>query len=332
MVTGAGGEMGTLLAPALVKRGFDVVTLDLVPASPEIARITRESIVASVLDREAIDGLMERHRLSVVFHLAAVLSAKAEKEPGLAHEVNVDGTFALFRTCLRYGKEWGTTIRFLFPSSIAIYGLPDAKTKDRHGAVCESDWNVPTGMYGCNKLYGEMIGAFLTHRKVDGSVSPLDFRSIRFPGLISADTLPTSGTTDYAPAMIHAAAAGEPYTCFVREDTRLPFMTMPDAITAMLRLIDADRGSLTTRAYNIRGFSASAGEIRDAVQEIYPGFAVTFAPDPVKQALADSWPADVDDSKARADWGLAPEHGLAEALQDYLLPALRKRHAGAGED
>jgi threonine 3-dehydrogenase len=327
LVTGAGGEMGTLLVPALRDRGFDVVTVDLVALPEPLRALSVESVEASVLDHDTMDDLICRHRPSHVYHLAAVLSAKAELDPSLAHHVNVDGTFELFRICLERGSEWEQPIRFMFPSSIAVYGLPDAETKARYGAVAEWQWNVPTGMYGCNKLYGELIGTFRCKKQYDGHASPLDFRSIRFPGLISADTLPTSGTTDYAPAMIHAAVRGEPYACFVREDTALPFMTMPDAVEALLKLAEADAESLSTRIYNIKGFSATAGEIRDAVLRHYPAAEITFEPVPLKQALADTWPADVDDHKARRDWGLTPKHDLAGALADYLLPALKKRYA-----
>jgi nucleoside-diphosphate-sugar epimerase len=128
--------------------------------------------------------------------------------------------------------------------------------------------------------------------------------------------------------MIHAAAAGRPYRCWVREDSRLPFMTMPDAVEALLRLAEADAAALTTRVYNIRGFSCTAGEIRDEVRRHFPAVQVEFDPLADKQAIVDSWPADIDDSRARRDWGLAPRHGLAEALADYLVPALVRRERG----
>jgi nucleoside-diphosphate-sugar epimerase len=124
--------------------------------------------------------------------------------------------------------------------------------------------------------------------------------------------------------MIHAAAKGEAYSCFVREDSRLPFMTMPDAVAALLQLAEVDAARLTTRVYNIRGFSCSAGEIRDEVLRFFPQAKVVFEPRAERQAIVDSWPADVDDGRARRDWGLAPRHGLAEAFGDYLVPALQR--------
>jgi len=274
-----------------------------------------------------MQGLFERHRFTHVFHLAAVLSTTAEKDPELAHRVNVEGTFGLFRLCLEQGRVTGETPRMLFPSSIAVYGLPDVRTKDAHGPVRESEWLEPAGMYGCNKLYGEHVGNYLARRRDGAGRPPLDFRSIRFPGLVSAETLPTGGTTDYAPEMIHAAARGVPYACFVRADSRLPFMTMPDAVEALLLLGEAEASRLSRRVYNIRAWSVTAGEIRDEVLRHFPDARITFEPGPTRQAIVDSWPADLDDSAARADWGFAPRHGFPEAVARYLVPALRAQYA-----
>jgi len=333
LVTGSAGEMGHRLIPELYERGFGIVSVDLRAPSPQLSGHCRESVDASILDDRAMHGLFAKYRFTHVFHLAAILSSKAEQDPGLAHRVNVEGTFALFRLCLQLAEETGVSPRLMFPSSIAVYGLPDARTKRRQGPVKESEWLVPSGMYGCNKLYCELIGNYLSSRRLDGGAPPLDFRSIRFPGLISADTLPSGGTTDYAPEMIHAAAQGKSYACFVSEETRLPFMTMPDSVDALLRLAEADVDRLSTRVYNIKAFSVSAGELREEVRRHFPGAEITFGPVASKQAIVDSWPEDVDDELARRDWGLAPRHGFAEALGDYLVPALRGRYAhGAPAD
>jgi threonine 3-dehydrogenase len=328
LVTGAAGEMGHLLIPALRQRGFEVVTVDLQSLSTELARSCRECVDASILDDRAMHKLFAKYRFSHVFHLAAILSTKAEKDPGLAHRVNVEGTFGLFRLCLQQAEENGAAPRLMFPSSIAVYGLPDASIKTAQGSVRESEWLVPSGMYGCNKLYCELIGNYLSRDHGSGDAPVLDFRAIRFPGLISAETLPTGGTTDYAPEMIHAAAQAKPYDCFVREDTRLPFMTMPDAVEALLQLADAEPAALSTRVYNIKAFSVSAGEIRQAVLREFPEASIRFEPSETRQAIVDSWPEDIDDALARRDWGLDPRHGFAEALNEYLLPALRERYAG----
>jgi nucleoside-diphosphate-sugar epimerase len=155
----------------------------------------------------------------------------------------------------------------------------------------------------------------------------VDFRAVRLPGLISAFTLPSGGTSDYAPEMIHAAAQGRAYACFVREDTRIPFMAMPDAIQALLTLMDVPVESLTTLVYNARGFNPSAGELADLVRRAFPGERITFAPDPRRQAIVDSWPEDVDDARARRDWGFRAAYDLERTFEEYLVPNIRGRYA-----
>ena len=327
LVTGAGGEMGHALLPALHGRGLRLVAVDLVALPPRLGSLCLETAEASILDSPQMQDLVERHRPAWIFHLAAVLSAKAERDPRLAHQVNVEGTLELFRSCEQEAREAGRSVRLVFPSSIAVYGLPDAEAKRRAGAVKEDEWVEPRGMYGCNKRYAELVGSYLTRRAEQAGEPGLDFRCIRFPGLISADTLPSGGTSDYASEMVHHAAQGLPYRCFVREDSRLPFMTMPDAVEALLRLAEAPARELSTRVYNIRAFSPSAGEIRDAALEHFPEATIHFEPVEARQALVDSWPADVDDSRARRDWGFAPQHDFRAALDEYLIPALRRRYA-----
>jgi nucleoside-diphosphate-sugar epimerase len=317
--------MGHGLLPALEARGHPVVAVDLAPLPAELAGSCLEAVRASILDTETMRSLLRRHRPAWVFHLAAVLSSRAERDAALAHAVNVQGTVDLMGLCLEELGGGGDAVRFLFPSSIAVYGMPDLATKESEGAVGESEWTVPQRLYGCHKLYCELLGSYWARRALAGGPG-LDFRAIRFPGLISAETVPSGGTSDYAPEMLHAAAQGRPYACFVRPDTRLPFMTMADAVDAFLKLGDAAPAELSRRVYNIRAFSASAAEFRDRVLETFPGAGIRFEPDAARQAIVDSWPADVDDARARHDWGLAPRHGLVEALRDYLVPALRARY------
>ena len=331
LVTGARGEMGHLLIPALKQRGYDVVAIDLVALSPELRQQCVESVEGSILDAEVMRGLMQRRSPVEVYHLAAVLSAKAELDPDLAHLVNVDGTYQLMRLCREVGERTGKPVRLLFPSSIAVYGVPPMTPEQRRQPITESEWTRPLGMYGCNKLYCEMVGSYLSGRESDQQRPWLDFRTIRFPGLISAETLPSGGTTDFAPEMLHAAAQSRPYDSFVGAETRLPFMTMPDAIEALVSLGQAETERLTTRVYNIQGFSATAGEIRAEVLEHFPDARIGFAPVAARQQLVDSWPGAIDDSLARRDWGLLPRHDLASAVRDYLLPALRRRYAPAGK-
>jgi threonine 3-dehydrogenase len=327
LVTGAGGEMGRLLVPALVRRGVDVVALDLAALPPELEAQCAASARMNILDTAGVQQLMRSHQPGLVFHLAAMLSGHAERDPELAHRVNVDATLSLYALC----RQATEPVRFLFPSSIAVYGLPDAATKTEQGPIKEWMWNTPTGIYGCNKVYCELVGNYLSRRSSDEVGDGFDFRAIRFPGLISAETLPSGGTTDFAPEMIHAAAKSEAYSCFVTEESRLPFMTMPDAIEALLTLAESDASKLSRRVYNIKGFSCSAGEILEQVRRHFPDAEVSFASVQAKQRIVDSWPADVDDSRARRDWGLTHRHGLAEAFDDYLIPALRQRYSGADQ-
>jgi threonine 3-dehydrogenase len=327
LVTGASGELGHLLIPALRKQGYELVAVDLQPLPPEIAAHCRASVAGSIVDHDVMAGLFRDHAPDAVFHLAALLSSKAERYPDLAQDVNVSATMNLFRLCRERAREAGHDVRFHFPSSIAVYGLPDAAAKTAAGAVKEEDWNRPAGIYGCNKLYCEMIGSYFAARARKDGTPGLDFRAIRFPGLISADTLPSGGTSDYAPEMIHAAAQGKPYACFVAAETRMPFMTMPDAVEAILRLDAAPADRLTTRVYNIGAFAPSAEEIRAATLAHFPDARIEFEPVAWRQAIVDTWPSAVDDSRARRDWGHAPRHRLAEAMSDYLVPALVKRYA-----
>jgi nucleoside-diphosphate-sugar epimerase len=184
-------------------------------------------------------------------------------------------------------------------------------------------------MYGCNKLYCEHLGRYYAkHYKqlAAQGASCVDFRCVRFPGLISAMTMPSGGTSDYASEMIHAAARGVPYACFVRPDTRIPFMAMPDAIEAFLRMAAVPRERLTRTAYNLQAFNPTAEEIRDVVLAAFPDAAISWGIDLKRQAIVDSWPASVDDSAARADWGFAPMYDFRRAFDEYLIPTIRERY------
>ncbi|HSF05983.1 MAG TPA: NAD-dependent epimerase/dehydratase family protein [Methylomirabilota bacterium] len=332
LVTGASGEMGHGLIHRLAELGtFDVLALDVQPLDPELARCCAASRIGDVLDRHFLDRLASEFEISVIFHLAALLSTRAEFVPETAHEVNVQGTLNLLRLAVDEARSLGRAIRFLFPSSIAVYGLPDLPAKRTAGRVVEDRWLTPMTMYGCNKLYCEHLGRYYArhYRQLapHGQPSGVDFRAIRFPGLISAFTVPSGGTSDYAPEMLHAASRGRPYACFVREDTRIPFMVMPDAIRALLALLEAPAESLTTLVYNVSAFSPSAGELAGLVRQAFPAEEITFAPDTRRQAIVDSWPADVDDGRARRDWRWEPAYDLERAFSEYLLPNVRRRYA-----
>ncbi|HEU5321661.1 MAG TPA: NAD-dependent epimerase/dehydratase family protein, partial [Methylomirabilota bacterium] len=332
LVTGASGEMGHSLIHRLAGAGgVDVLALDVRPLAPEVADRCAASRVGDVLDRALLERLTSEFEISAVFHLAALLSTRSEFVPETAHEVNVQGTLNLLRLALDEARSLGQPVTFLFPSSIAVYGLPDLPTKRAAGRVAEREWTAPITMYGCNKLYCEHLGRYFArhYRQLARQREPsgVDFRAIRFPGLISAFTLPSGGTSDYAPEMIHAAARDRPYACFVRADTRIPLMAMPDAIEALLALEQAPAGGLTDLAYNVSGFSPSAGELAEMVRGAFPGAQITFAPDARRQAIVDSWPQDVDDTRARRDWGFHPAYDLDRTFNAYLLPNITHRYA-----
>src|SRR5882762_7504726 len=331
LVTGASGEIGHGLINQLARTGRSIVTVDIAPLEPALAKQVRREFTGSITDKWILERVLAEFEVDLVFHLAALLSTRSEFTPLTAHEVNVEGTLRLLEFAQHEGESHGRPVVFLYPSSIAAYGLPDLDTKMRAGRVLEDEWNVPTTMYGCNKLYCEHLGRYYARYykqlAVDTPPGRVDFRCVRFPGLISAITVPAGGTSDFAPYMIHAAARGEPYACFVRPDTVIPFMTMPDAISALLALAEAPRQRLTRTAYNIAAFSRSAAEIRDVVLREFPQAAITYAVDEKRQAILDTWPADVDDSAARRDWGFSPAHDFSSAFSAYLIPAVRRRYA-----
>jgi len=331
LITGAGGEIGHGLITRLATDGSrPIATLDLKPLEPELARLVARQFTGSILDVSILERILSEFEIDTIFHLAALLSTRAEFTPVTAHQVNVAGTLNLLEFAQSERQSHGRPVNFIYPSSIAAYGLPDLVTKTRAGRVKEDDFNQPTTMYGCNKLYAEHLGRYYSrHYKQLSSETAggrVDFRCVRFPGLISALTMPSGGTSDYAPEMIHGAAQGNPYACFVREDTRIPFMAMPDGVEALLVLAAAPPAALTRQVYNVGAFHPSAGEIRNLVLEAFPGTRITFEPDLKRQGIVDTWPADVDDSAARADWGFAPRYDLERAFSAYLIPEIRKQY------
>jgi nucleoside-diphosphate-sugar epimerase len=331
LVTGAGGEVGHGLIHRLADAGvYDVLALDVRAVDDEVARRCVATRIGDILDRHLLDRLRSEFEISIVFHLAALLSTRAEFVPETAHEVNVQGTLNLLRLAVDETRSQGQPTRFVFPSSVAVYGLPDLDAKRAAGKVGESVWLTPITMYGCNKLYCEHLGRYYArhYRQLAvGTQSRVDFRALRFPGLISAFTVPSGGTSDYAPEMIHAAAQGRPYACFVREDTRIPLMAMPDAISALLALLEAPPEALTSPVYNVGAFSPSAGELADLVRRAFPAARITFAPDRRRQAIADSWPEDIDDAPARREWGFRPAYDLTRTFEEYLVPNITRRYA-----
>jgi threonine 3-dehydrogenase len=333
LITGANGEMGHGLIEALADSGSTmIIGIDVRPVDESLRPRCTETITGDILDQRLMERLQSEYEIRTIFHLAALLSTRAEFTPELAHKVNVEGTMYLLKLAVEQSRWHGSPVRFLFPSSIAVYGLPSVAAKRSAGKVTEKDWTMPITMYGCNKLYCEHLGRYYAHHyrqlAADSETrGGVDFRCIRFPGLISAVTVPSGGTSDYVPEMLHAAAQKKRYECFVREDVRIPFMAMPDAIGALLRLEAAPPSQLTQSVYNITSFSPSAGEIRAIALRAFAGAEITFRPDDKRQTIVDTWPEDVDDSAARRDWGFSPAFDQQRAFDSYLIPGIRKWYA-----
>lgn len=321
LITGATGEIGHGLIRYLASQSNTpaIIALDLKPLDAELLPLVKESIIGDILDTEMLDELQARYTIDTIYHLAALLSTTSEKYPELAHQVNVQGTVNL----LQMANKEDHTVKFIYPSSIAVYGLPDIATKQAHRAVNEDSFLNPTTMYGVNKLYCEHLGRYYTnhYQQLDTTAhDTIDFRCVRFPGIISAFTIPSGGTSDYAPEMIHAAVQGQDYDCFVREDTTIPFMMMPDAIQALIQIAEAPRTRLTRRTYNVASFSLSALEFANILQEIFPQMTITFQPHHGRQSIVDTWPHGLDDSRAQADWDWKPHYDVNRAFHEYLLP------------
>jgi nucleoside-diphosphate-sugar epimerase len=331
LITGASGEIGHgLIARLSVDGGRRIVTVDLNPIEAAMSRLVQREFTGSVLDTSLLERILAEYEIDLIFHLAALLSTRSEFAPVTAHHVNVEGTLNVLEFAQKQGESHGRPVVFVYPSSIAVYGLPDRPTQARAGKVREDEFAFPVTMYGCNKLYCEQLGRYYARHYKQLAAEPLsgkvDFRAVRFPGLISAVTVPSGGTSDYAPEMIHAAARGEQYACFVRPDTRIPFMAMPDAVHALMALASAPRERLTRTAYNVSAFNPSAEEIRAVVLDAFPDARVCWNVDGKRQGIVDSWPTDVDDSAARRDWGFHPQYDFDQAFSEYLIPTIRQRY------
>jgi len=333
LITGANGEIGHGLINHLGKQGGQsIVTIDVQQLDEELEPFSLNAIQGDILDIDLLEGLVAEYDIKTIFHLASILSTKAEYNPEVAHKVNVDGTLNLLKIAADQSRCQERQVKFIYPSSIAVYGLPDLKTKEIAGKVKESDWCNPITMYGCNKLYCENLGHYYAqfYRQLSSETNrySIDFRSIRFPGLISAQTIPTGGTSDYGPEMLHQAAQDKPYSCFVRPDTRLPFMVMPDAIKALLQLEAASPSELNQFVYNVTSFSPRAEDFYRIVKNAFPKAQITFEPDKNRQCIVDTWPADVDDTAARKDWRWEPGYDQTRAFEEYLVPAVKMFYKG----
>ncbi|MBT3314737.1 MAG: NAD-dependent epimerase/dehydratase family protein [Anaerolineae bacterium] len=329
LITGAAGEVGQALVERIAEENnTHVISMDIKPLPPELDKKVQH-IVGDILDEALFARLVSEFDITHIYHLAALLSTRAEYSPMLAHNVNVGGTMRLLQLAAEQSSWKREPVIFIFPSSVAAFGMDTLKNKAAHPRPEEWEWNKPITMYGCNKLYGETLGIYYSNhyqQLAENEPTMLDFRCVRYPGLISAFTVPSGGTSDYGPEMLHAAAQGKPYESFVREDAAISFMAMPDAVTSVIQLANAPRENLSRQIYNITAFSLSAEEFAGYVKKHFPDAEITYAPDVNRQRIIDSWPIDMNDDAARRDWGWKPEFDAEKAFSEYLVPNIRKRY------
>jgi threonine 3-dehydrogenase len=329
LITGANGEMGHGLIHGLSKSSkTDILALDLEPLSKSIKDHVLGGIQGDILDIKLLEMLNTEYEIKEIYHLAALLSTRAEFSPLIAHDVNVNGTLNLLNLAMDQAQSQGEKVKFFFPSSIAVYGISSTEEKAKAGAIMETEYLSPQTMYGCNKLYCEQLGTYFSnhYQQLSATYSPglLDFRAIRFPGLISAITMPTGGTSDFIPEMLHNAVQGFTYSSFVNSHTGIPFMTMPDGIKAILELMSAPQEKLSRNVYHITAFAPTAGEFKSKVESYFQDAKIGYEINEKRQHIVDSWPADVNDSMARNDWNWCPEHDLETALETYLIQGVKE--------
>jgi len=310
LITGATGQIGSEFVEVLRGRhGADsVVELDLErpPERDGEASMEGPFVEADVRDEAMMAEVVSTYDVEIVFHLASLLSATGEDHPDQAWDVNLGG----LKNVLDLARK--QDLRVFWPSSIAVFGPSTPKENTPQQTVLD-----PTSIYGVTKRSGELLCRYY-HRRFD-----VDVRSLRFPGLISYKTAPGGGTTDYAVDMYVRAARGQDYACFLQSDTRLPMMYMPDALRATLALMEADAEALSVRdSYNVAAFSFTPEDLVAAIRRHVPNFACTYDPDD-RQKIADNWPASIDDSTARSDWGWTHKYDL-EAMTEDMMDHLRE--------
>lgn len=308
LVTGATGQIGSELVPELRRRyGGENVVIGIHSRSPrgELGSGPIEKI--DVTKKDKVEGVVKEYGIDTIYHMAAILSVAGEANPWLAWDVNVNGTYNVLEVARENGLD-----RVFVPSSIAAFGPETPRESTPQDTVLK-----PRTMYGLTKVSGELLSNYYFEK------FGLDVRGVRYPGIISYKTPPGGGTTDYAVEIFHDAIKRGEYTCFLREDSTLPMMYMPDCIKCTLDLMDADVSNLKHHGdYNVAAISFSPAELAEEIKRHIPDFVISYEPDH-RQAIADSWPKTIDDSSARSDWGWEPEFDLASMTEDML-----KNHRG----
>ncbi len=311
LVTGAVGQIGSELTLALRERyGNDNVVATGRKTEPsQKLRDSGPFYFINVCSRESVEEIVKKHEIDTIVHMAAILSAVGEKNPALAWDVNMNGTMNILDIARDYEMA-----QVMIPSSIAVFGPGTPLDNTPNDTVLK-----PTTMYGVTKVCGELLCDYYVARY------GLDIRGLRYPGIISAETLPGGGTTDYAVAIYYEAIKQKKYTCFVREDTRLPMMYMPDCLKATMDLMEAPFDTLKHHSdFNVGAMSFTVAELAAEIKKHIPDFECSYEPD-FRQAIADSWPSSLDDTAAREEWGWGPDYDLAAMTTD-MLDKLGKRH------
>jgi nucleoside-diphosphate-sugar epimerase len=304
LVIGASGQIGVELTLALRKiyGASNVIASDLREQNA-LLEGTGPYVSLDVMNKEMLHVQVIRQNVTQIYLLAAILSATGEKNPNLAWHLNMQGLLNV----LDIAKEEHLS-KVYWPSSIAVFGPTSPKKNCPQQTIIE-----PSTVYGISKYAGEFWCNYFFHKY------QVDVRSLRYPGLISYKSAPGGGTTDYAVEIYHEALSDKHYTCFLKEDTYLPMMYMPDAIRATIELMEAPANSINIRtSYNVAGMSFSPKEIAAAIQKHIPDFTIDYKPD-YRQTIASSWPESIDDSVARNDWGWKPEFDLEKMTADMLI-------------
>jgi nucleoside-diphosphate-sugar epimerase len=312
LVTGACGQIGSELTLELRQRyGNDNVVATGRKTQPsEALRASGPFEFIDVTERETLEEVVKKYDIDTIYHMAALRSAVGEKRPHLAWDVNVNGLYNV----LEVARE-RELVRVFCPSSIAVFGPETPRDHTPQETILR-----PKTMYGVSKVAGELLCDYYVLR------FGVDVRGVRYPGIISSETLPGGGTTDYAVEIFYKAIEDGHYVCFLRDDTVLPMMYMPDCIKATIDLMEADRDRLQHYAdFNLAAISFSPGDLVAAIQEHIPEFTCEYEPDS-RQKIADSWPRSIDDSAAREEWGWDPSFDLAAMTAD-MLEKLRERHS-----
>jgi nucleoside-diphosphate-sugar epimerase len=312
LVTGACGQIGSELTLALRERyGNDNVVATGRKTQPsEALRTSGPFAFIDVTRRETLEEMVSKYNIDTVYHMAAILSAVGEENPHLAWDVNINGLYNVLELAREHEM-----VRIFCPSSIAAFGPETPRDDTPQETILR-----PKTMYGVTKVAGELLCDYYVQR------FGVDVRGVRYPGIISSETLPGGGTTDYAVEILYQAIKNKRYTCFLREDTVLPMMYMPDCIKATINLMEADFDHLRHHSdFNLAAISFSPAELVAEIQKHIPEFTCEYEPD-FRQAIADSWPRSIDDSAAREEWGWEPSYDLAAMTAD-MLEKLGKRHA-----